>query len=542
MQNNQYDINVAWMINRICNLDCPYCYYDSESRKNPYYKGKKDINKIVDTFNKTEKICLINIAGGEPFLFPGFTELCEKLTKKHFIKIDTNLTISKEIKKFAEKISPEKTTFINSSLHYSELKRLNLKKQFIENYHILKNKNFDIDIHLVMWPPNLDKIEEIYNEFEKEGISLKPVGFKGKYNNKKYPDSYNKDEIEKMEHYFKKNAEIRKIEKNKSPSKNIKQKEEPEKILKMIKRKKDIKNIFRGRYSFKGIPCLAGKSSIRIDYEGNIKRCVTEKMILGNIFTGKLKLLNKPLKCTSELCICDYEGIYLALGNPKILNENKKSLFERLFKKIKKENSSKNKYKKELEYWKKKKNLGNSFYQYYYTACFNIDKSFYDNKKILDIGCGPRGSLEWADNTKERIGLDPLSNQYKKLHTHKQKMKYLNAFSENIPYPNEYFDIVTSFNSLDHVDNLELSIKEIKRVLKKGGTFLLITEINHKSRDCEPQKFSEKIIEKFFPELKITHKKIYQKSNGIYQSINQNIEYKKNNSEGILIANFIKEK
>jgi len=38
---------------------------------------------------------------------------------------------------------------------------------------------------------------------------------------------------------------------------------------------------------------------------------------------------------------------------------------------------------------------------------FGLSKDFYKGKKILDIGCGPRGSLEWADMTLERVGLDP---------------------------------------------------------------------------------------------------------------------------------------
>ena len=29
-----------------------------------------------------------------------------------------------------------------------------------------------------------------------------------------------------------------------------------------------------------------------------------------------------------------------------------------------------------------------------------------------DIGCGPRGSLEWATMAAERVGLDPPVNKY----------------------------------------------------------------------------------------------------------------------------------
>ena len=54
----------------------------------------------------------------------------------------------------------------------------------------------------------------------------------------------------------------------------------------------------------------------------------------------------------------------------------------------------------EMYYWKKRKGdegtLRNTHYKRYYTEFFKIEDEFYKNKSILDIGCGPRGSLEWA--------------------------------------------------------------------------------------------------------------------------------------------------
>ena len=46
--------------------------------------------------------------------------------------------------------------------------------------------------------------------------------------------------------------------------------------------------------------------------------------------------------------------------------------------------------------------LKNSWYVDTFTRRVGIEKDFYHNKKILDIGCGPRGSLEWADMAAER--------------------------------------------------------------------------------------------------------------------------------------------
>ena len=122
------------------------------------------------------------------------------------------------------------------------------------------------------------------------------------------------------------------------------------------------------------------------------------------------------------------------------------------------------KYKElhEFSYWKERRRtegtLWNDHYQYFYTDHFSLSPNFYSGKRVLDIGCGPRGSLEWADMASERIGLDPLANRYLKLGAADHKMRYVSAHSESIPFSDGYFDVVCSFNSLDHVSNLEATM------------------------------------------------------------------------------------
>ncbi len=65
----------------------------------------------------------------------------------------------------------------------------------------------------------------------------------------------------------------------------------------------------------------------------------------------------------------------------------------------------------------------------------------------------PDGSLEWAVMATERIRLDPLAKDCFKLGAHQEKMKYVAAPTKAMPFEDNYFDIISSFNSLDHVDN-----------------------------------------------------------------------------------------
>jgi SAM-dependent methyltransferase len=147
--------------------------------------------------------------------------------------------------------------------------------------------------------------------------------------------------------------------------------------------------------------------------------------------------------------------------------------------------------------------LPNSHYEPLYTDVYGLQQNDYNAKRVLDIGCGPCGSLEWADMAAQRVGLDPLVRKYLKFGTNKHKMEYAASKSENIPFPDGHFDIVASLNSLDHVDDLDATIREVKRVIKRGGFFLLSVEIDHPPTSTEPITINDVALQKLGPELKV---------------------------------------
>lgn len=116
---------------------------------------------------------------------------------------------------------------------------------------------------------------------------------------------------------------------------------------------------------------------------------------------------------------------------------------------------------------------------------------------MLDIGCGPLGSLEWAADAAERVGVDPLADRYLALNRGVHKMHYMNAGAEKLPFASEHFDVVSLFNALDHVVDPTDAIVEAERVLKPGGDLLVIVEINHKPTLTEPQTLREDVLDRF---------------------------------------------
>jgi ubiquinone/menaquinone biosynthesis C-methylase UbiE len=171
------------------------------------------------------------------------------------------------------------------------------------------------------------------------------------------------------------------------------------------------------------------------------------------------------------------------------------------------------KRRQELAYWTgrysaENQTLRNGHFETLYTTVYGLTRGDYEGKAVLDIGCGPGGSLEWADMTKRRVGLDPLAPEYLKLGADRHRMEYCAAPSERIPYENGAFDIVTCLNALDHVDDFDKTVCEIKRVTRTGGLFLLSTEIDHPPTDLEPVTISIEKLRSFRPEFDVLSERV----------------------------------
>jgi SAM-dependent methyltransferase len=174
------------------------------------------------------------------------------------------------------------------------------------------------------------------------------------------------------------------------------------------------------------------------------------------------------------------------------------------------------KRRSELGYWRTRLasegGLHSDHYEQFFTTHFGLTPEDYAGKRILDVGCGPRGSLDWAGGAAERIGLDPLADVYRKL-APPRGMDYVAGVAEDVPFPDGYFDIVSSFNSLDHVDTLEKAVSELGRVTRAQGRLLLLTDVGHAPTFSEPQAFSWDVLDLFRPEWEVLREHRYERRN-----------------------------
>lgn len=100
----------------------------------------------------------------------------------------------------------------------------------------------------------------------------------------------------------------------------------------------------------------------------------------------------------------------------------------------------------------------------------------FNRGKVLDVGCAYGFLLKaFEEKSFETYGLDISSFALKE--TKKQcqaKLFKVDISSERIPVKSNFFDIVTSIFSLEHVENYSFMFKECFRVLKRGGLLYIL--------------------------------------------------------------------
>ena len=157
----------------------------------------------------------------------------------------------------------------------------------------------------------------------------------------------------------------------------------------------------------------------------------------------------------------------------------------------------------ELSYWRSRLEIdqgvfSNSYFKVRMLAMAEEDTEDFVNSKIIaDFGCGPRGSLVWAQSAALRIGIDVLADSYAdafKDNIVSHGMVYLKSTENTIPLPSNYLDIMFTLNAIDHVDNFAVMCSEIVRVIKPGGLFIGSFNLEEPASPCEPQRLNEQII------------------------------------------------
>jgi len=100
------------------------------------------------------------------------------------------------------------------------------------------------------------------------------------------------------------------------------------------------------------------------------------------------------------------------------------------------------------------------------------------DKLVLDIGCGARmGPFILLGSARKVAGID-ISKEavgYALKKWPRVNLVYLVADAKYLPFKDEAFDCIVSFELIEHLDNYEAYLGETKRVLKEAGYLIIST-------------------------------------------------------------------
>ncbi len=146
-------------------------------------------------------------------------------------------------------------------------------------------------------------------------------------------------------------------------------------------------------------------------------------------------------------------------------------------------------------------------------ARYKYAVQFVKGKKVLDVACGAGyGSALFAETAESVIGGDISSETIAYCRSNYSAPRFFVFNICDIPYPENSYDIVVSFETIEHVKDGRLFLSEIIRVLKDDGQLIISCPLGG---DCgNPYHLTyyqkgtfELVLRKYFNEVKMLYQR-----------------------------------
>lgn len=263
-------------ITYFCNYHCEYCYQGLEKQQTHisdivYENFFKFLENVKDKYT-------VHLIGGEPFLYPRFYEMCERIVKMgHNVSTTTNFSLPKNMLAKFLNIAKGHISFWEISIHLTQIKDM---QEFYDKLVWFRNEsglvNDDFQLNCVLTEDNFEQVKILKQEVNKRGFKL---NIQRIFNKQDY--CVYSDEIENW----------------------LKQHKCIDIPLSMVKSDEHCKVC--------GKACRAGNKFFKILIDGTVTRCFTNQeygySLLGDMSTGsKVKILKDYTPCLSldNKCRC----------------------------------------------------------------------------------------------------------------------------------------------------------------------------------------------------------------------------------------------
>lgn len=149
-----------------CNMKCDYCYLSHLNVEldhfADFYHDARYIRQALSQ-KRLGGSAFINLCGvGETLFCENIQEIVSELIREgHYIQIVTNATLTSKIESFVNSDIDCSRLFFKCSLHYEELKRMNLLDRFAQNVKMLDEWGASYTIEYVPMDSSVSLIPEI---------------------------------------------------------------------------------------------------------------------------------------------------------------------------------------------------------------------------------------------------------------------------------------------------------------------------------------------------------------------------------------------
>ncbi|HAZ08914.1 MAG TPA: hypothetical protein DCZ01_10425 [Elusimicrobia bacterium] len=271
------DYSCGWDLVHVCNYRCPYCFFLPSWAVNEAEMSRRHLSCSREDWLDFWRRCFdqlgsfrIEIAGGEPFSHPDLLPLVREISRRHTIRLVTNLSV--DVREILTELDPARVAF-SVSFHPSQARF----EKLLEKLRLLKQAKFEVVVSIVAYPPYLRGLEGWMAVLEREGLRCFLNPFQGSFEDREYPLSYTvEDSLVLRQNTFPEEPEIR-----------------------------------MRQASPRGLLCAAGSSYFRIWPDGAIHRCCAATELglrpLGHIHDRIIPVSPEAAACPADRCFAPNE-------------------------------------------------------------------------------------------------------------------------------------------------------------------------------------------------------------------------------------------
>ena len=291
-------VHLSWNIHVACNYDCPYCWF--HGRWGEFAGGSVSLSPAEwarhwDRFNDRHGAAEIHIAGGEPFIYPGFAEIAAGLSRRNVLYVITNL--SWDPADVIGKLDPARVGF-SASYHAAAAGPADA---FAEKVLRLRRAGFHATASIVAYPPYLEGLPAAADAFLSRGIYAVVQPFRGEWRGGAYPGAYTRAE-RALVGWLARGGHLAAYGAAAAPAAGMRGETEDFGREYMLAPRRT-----------RGLACDAGRAYGRLQFNGDMIRC-SQGGYVGNFLKEDFSMAASAAPCPFRRCECVNEVVYVEGG------------------------------------------------------------------------------------------------------------------------------------------------------------------------------------------------------------------------------------